>query len=356
MFEIPFARRTALGVVLGVSEHSEIADDRLLEPVRVLPTALPPDLVELALTMAHEYCSTPARALSTMLPAGIGRGVREKRVLAAQITAAGIEALDGGGRLTEPQRALLARLRDVGQTPAAPLGTQALRRLEGRGLVEIGTVVEGRRPAALAAAPAAAHAPELTGEQQVAVEQALRALADVGEPGADRANSGDSSAESDGGNAREFVLQGVTGSGKTEVYLALAEAALAAGRGVIILVPEIALTPQALARFTARFGDVVAVMHSGLTEGARHDEWLRLSRGEARVAVGPRSAIFAPVADIGLIVVDEEHESSYKHEGDPRYDARTVAEWRSTCSSGAADRRERDAASGERRALPAVAA
>ena len=97
---------------------------------------------------------------------------------------------------------------------------------------------------------------------------------------------------------------------------------------MIILVPEIALTPQALARFQARFGDVVAVMHSGMSDGKRHDEWLRLARGEARVCVGPRSAVFAPLADIGLIVVDEEHESSYKHESDPRYDARTVARQR----------------------------
>ncbi len=94
---------------------------------------------------------------------------------------------------------------------------------------------------------------------------------------------------------------------------------------MIILVPEIALTPQALARFQARFGDVVAVMHSGMSAGKRNDEWLRLARGEATVCVGPRSAVFAPLADIGLIVVDEEHESSYKHESDPRYDARTVA-------------------------------
>jgi primosomal protein N' (replication factor Y) len=125
-----------------------------------------------------------------------------------------------------------------------------------------------------------------------------------------------------------FLLHGVTGSGKTEVYLHAVEATLDAGRGAIVLVPEIGLTPQALHRFTARFGDVVAVMHSALSQGERYDEWQRLRSGEARVCVGPRSAIFAPIEDIGLIVVDEEHESSYKHEGDPRYDARTVADRR----------------------------
>ncbi|MDP9386031.1 MAG: primosomal protein N', partial [Actinomycetota bacterium] len=121
------------------------------------------------------------------------------------------------------------------------------------------------------------------------------------------------------------LLHGVTGSGKTEVYLRAAAAQLERGRGVIVLVPEIALTPQTVTRFTARFGDTVALLHSGLSEGERHDEWRRLRSGQARIAVGPRSAVFAPVADLGLIVVDEEHDASYKHEGDPRYDARRVA-------------------------------
>jgi primosomal protein N' (replication factor Y) len=122
-----------------------------------------------------------------------------------------------------------------------------------------------------------------------------------------------------------FLVHGVTGSGKTEVYLRAVEATLAAGSSAIVLVPEIALTPQTLARFQARFGDVVAVLHSALGEGERYDEWLRLRDGAARVCVGPRSAVFAPLKDIGLIVIDEEHDRSYKHEGDPRYDARTVA-------------------------------
>ena len=95
-----------------------------------------------------------------------------------------------------------------------------------------------------------------------------------------------------------------------------------------MLVPEIALTPQIVARFVARFGDTVAVLHSKLSAGERHDEWARLRAGEARVCVGPRSAVFAPMRDVGLVVVDEEHDASYKHEGDPRYDARRVAERR----------------------------
>ena len=124
---------------------------------------------------------------------------------------------------------------------------------------------------------------------------------------------------------RARLLHGVTGSGKTEVYLRATAAALAQGRGAIVLVPEIALTPQIVGRFIERFGETVAVLHSRLRPSERYAEWRRLREGEARVCVGPRSAVFAPIEDLGLIVVDEEHDASYKHEGDPRYDARDVA-------------------------------
>jgi len=122
-----------------------------------------------------------------------------------------------------------------------------------------------------------------------------------------------------------YLLHGATGSGKTEVYLQACAAMLARGRGAILLVPEIALTPQAAGRVRARFGDRVAILHSGLGEAERRDERERIARGEARIVVGARSAVFAPVDRLGLIVVDEEHDPSYKQESDPRYDARTVA-------------------------------
>jgi primosomal protein N' (replication factor Y) (superfamily II helicase) len=129
-------------------------------------------------------------------------------------------------------------------------------------------------------------------------------------------------AASGGGNV---LLAGATGSGKTEVYIRACEAALAAGRGAIVLVPEIALTPQTLSRFRARFGERVAVLHSGLSEAERRDERERIVAGEATVVVGARSAVFAPLRSLGVICVDEEHDGSYKQESDPRYDARTVA-------------------------------
>jgi primosomal protein N' (replication factor Y) (superfamily II helicase) len=152
-----------------------------------------------------------------------------------------------------------------------------------------------------------AEAPRLLAEQERAVSEIVAAL------------------DGEAGVPRSLLLHGVTGSGKTEVYLAGVEAAIARGRGAIVLVPEIGLAPQAVARFRARLGDRFAVLHSALTPGERYDEWRRLRSGEASVCVGPRSAVFAPVRNLGLIVIDEEHDPSYKQEGDPCYDARTVA-------------------------------
>jgi primosomal protein N' (replication factor Y) (superfamily II helicase) len=145
----------------------------------------------------------------------------------------------------------------------------------------------------------------LTGSQEQGVERIVAAM--------------------DGGTGSHFLLYGATGSGKTEVYLRACAAVLERGLGAIVLVPEIALTPQAVGRFCARFGETIAILHSALTEAERRDERLRIASGEARIVVGARSAVFAPVRRLGLICIDEEHDPSYKQESDPRYDARTVA-------------------------------
>jgi primosomal protein N' (replication factor Y) len=283
---VPFGRQALDGVVTGLSETTAVAPEKLVTPTAVREDSVPPELVELALWMAAEYCSTPARALALVLPP---KG-RPRTELWAVPTGASLD----GQRLNGGQRALLGRLPGVA---GRDLG--ALRRLEARGLVAIAPRARRRAPLMV---PAADRAVTLTGEQEAAV-------AAVAAGGA-------------------WLLHGVTGSGKTEVYLRAAAAALERGEGVIVLVPEIALTPQTVGRFQARFGDTVALLHSALGEGERYDEWRRLRSGEARIAVGPRSAVFAPVRDLGLIVVDEEHDPSYKHEGDPRYDARAVAMWR----------------------------
>ncbi len=310
LLRVRFAGRTVLAVVADLAAESELAPERLATVDALLPSKLPAELVSLSLWMAAEYCSTPARALASMLPPGAAQGMGEKQVLVAALAPLGHAALDSvsGVRLTPAQRTLLETLRRDGETTAAALGTPALRRLESRGLVTLRHATSARAPRRHEVSTALAVPPALGAAQAASLEILLPRL-QAGEGG-------------------EFLLHGVTGSGKTEVFLRAAEAALAAGRTVLILVPEIGLTPQALARFEARFGDVVAVLHSGMAEGARHDEWLRLARGQARVCVGPRSAVFAPLENIGLIVVDEEHERSYKHEGDPRYDARAVAEHR----------------------------
>jgi primosomal protein N' (replication factor Y) (superfamily II helicase) len=191
-----------------------------------------------------------------------------------------------------------------GSTPARALELVAPRARRRRGK-------RREPPAGLAAEPAPVG---LTPEQSGAVAAIVGAM--------------------DAGGGR-YLLYGATGSGKTEVYLRACAAALERGLGAIVLVPEIALTPQTVGRFQARFGDGAALLHSGLTEAERRDERERIASGEARVVVGARSAVFAPVRGLGLICVDEEHDASYKQESDPRYDARTVAAGRASLEGAA---------------------
>jgi primosomal protein N' (replication factor Y) (superfamily II helicase) len=336
MLVVPFGRRRLLGVVVDVTEQSELPAERLAEPLAALEADVPQSLVRLGLWVAREYVSTPARGLALVLPPGTGTGaarpLRPKRSLRASMTAAGAAALAVGGhaadvagdgpgpngapprvRLGPRQRAALDALAG-GPLAAAALARRAgcdhstLRSLERRGLVSLEPAAEPARRPRVETVGARAGSVALTHAQRLAVDAVEARL--------------------DGAVDRPLLLHGVTGSGKTEVYLRAVALALRRHRSAIVLVPEIALTPQTAGRFVERYGDAVAVMHSRLSRRERYDEWWRMRRGEARVCVGPRSAIFAPFADLGLIVVDEEHDASYKQEGDPRYDARTVAERR----------------------------
>jgi primosomal protein N' (replication factor Y) len=184
-----------------------------------------------------------------------------------------------------------------GSTPGRALGLVAPLKRRPRG--------ERPRPAVREALAGEAAPSELTASQRTALDRVTAAI--------------------DGGAGGAFLLYGATGSGKTEVYLQACAAVLERGLGAIVLVPEIALTPQIVGRFQARFGDRIAILHSALSEAERRDERERIARGEARIVVGARSAVFAPVPGLGVICVDEEHDASYKQESDPRYDARTVA-------------------------------
>ena len=251
------------------------------------------------------------RSFTYEVPEGVGRGAvveisfgRAKRrgvvVGVGEEAPPGVEVATVGRVFYELPPAVvdlaLWVARYYGSTPARALELvapkQPARRKEQPAAAEIHALSGEPEPA------------ELTGSQRAALARVVVAL------------------DADGGS---FLLHGETGSGKTEVYLQACAAALERGRAAIVLVPEIALTPQAVGRFRARFGDGVALLHSGLTDAARRDERERILAGEARIVVGARSAVFAPVRDLGLICVDEEHDPSYKQESDPRYDARTVA-------------------------------
>ena len=195
-----------------------------------------------------------------------------------------------------------------GSTPGRALALVAPVQRKPRG--------ERAQPAERDSLPGEAEPAELSASQQQALQRLVAGL--------------------DARESANLLLYGATGSGKTEVYLQACAAALERGRGAIVLVPEIALTPQALGRFRARFGDSIAVLHSALTEAERRDERTRIARGDASIVVGARSAVFAPVRNLGLICVDEEHDSSYKQESDPRYDARTVAAKRAVLENAVA--------------------
>jgi primosomal protein N' (replication factor Y) len=321
--KVPLGRRQALGYVTALVEDSP---HRQLRPIlKVLGGAalLTPAILELAHWMAEYYCCPFELVLKSVLPEAVRReeaGWRERLV---------VRALPGRGelpKLSQRQQEVWSLIEEWRELPLRELlsladtTAETVRRLEDKGLVSLGPQIAERDPYArehiLPTQPLA-----LNPEQADALARIVSALDRPPLPPA---------AASGGHRPGVFLLHGVTGSGKTEVYLQAIAHTLQQGRGAIVLVPEISLTPQTVERFKARFCSgpqptLVAVLHSHLSAGERHDEWHKIRQGRARIAIGARSAVFAPVEPLGLIVVDEEHEHSYKQEEAPRYHARDVA-------------------------------
>jgi primosomal protein N' (replication factor Y) (superfamily II helicase) len=291
MVRAPLGSRVVDGVVVGTGE----AESEGLRAVTWSERAsIPPDLVDLALWIAAYYGSTPARALTLVLPPRV-----------APASESWVVALprDDATPLRAPRAAVLDALSD------GPRRLAELREQTGasqplvRRMATDGQLIVESRP--IAPPPGVRdRAPLPTEEQALAIERIDRELA--------------------AGNAGALLIHGVTGSGKTEVYLHAIAATLDRALAAIVLVPEIALAPQTAGRISARFGERVAVLHSGLSDGARAAAYARIRSGAADVVVGPRSAALAPVSRLGLVVVDEEHDAAYKQGDDPRYDARRV--------------------------------
>ena len=330
--DVPLGPRRLTGIVAAVDAPAPEASVRLREVTSVRDEAafVPPSLIALTAWVADYYVAGPGDVLATALPPRVLTGdastFKRRRVVTLTALGAGAAAalaaetaVAGEGPVPAP-RALGARQREAlvalagapAGLPTAALtargvGAATVSRLVQLGLAAVHLETIARDPFAAHAAEDAhfAAVPSFTVEQQAAL--------DVLSPLVDAARF------------HAALLKGVTGSGKTEIYLALADRARRQGRQALLLVPEIALTPALAGRVRARFGDRVAIQHSGLSTGERHDQWHRVRQGEVDVVVGTRSAVFAPLERVGLVVVDEEHDGSYKQDEAPRYHGRDVA-------------------------------
>ncbi len=314
---ITFANRKTRGVVVSLTSEPPI-DPKLIRPLdNISPPdeRVPRDILNLTQWTAQYYHTGWGTALAAAIPGAVKTGRKQRRVkkieLAVKPEYASLEADKIARKAPRQAQALHAIIRWLAEHPGRELrpGEEILNRVAPPAMQKL-LLQRGLIRFADCLPPPPEYFPEKTKEISLTPEQS----AAVAEMSAGLAS----------GAYRSFLLHGVTGSGKTEVYIRLIAATLAAGKGALVLVPEISLTPQTLSRFSRRFGDI-AVLHSHLSDGERADHWRNLCSGEVRLAVGARSAIFAPVQNLGLIVVDEEHERTYKQDNDPRYHARDVA-------------------------------
>ena len=321
--KVPFGPREVMGVVTAVLDESPHGNLREIIKTVGGQALVTPPILRLVRWIADYYCCAPEIAMKAVLPDAVRKeeeGWRERLY---------VRALPQHGeppKLTKRQEDLWTIVEEWRELPLQELvrlaGTTSatIRKLEDKGLVSIAPQISERDPYAkehiLPTQPL-----ELNAQQATALESIVDSMERL-------AKRDDDEAKPVGDNV--FLLHGVTGSGKTEVYLQAIAHALGQGKGAIVLVPEISLTPQTVERFKARFSQgpqqtLVAVLHSHLSAGERHDEWHKIRQGRARIVIGARSAVFAPVEPLGLVIVDEEHEHSYKQEEAPRYNARDLA-------------------------------
>ena len=311
---VPFGRREKEGIILGLSETCDLDESRVKDILRPLEdyAAVPAELMELAGQMAHEAHCPLAETLRLMLPAQMRGGrihVKTEKTAVLNVQAEKALAMAEAEKRSPKRAAILRMLADGKAHMVSELASavkeprEALRKLAADEIILLSEEESLRVPGS---SFGSLQNPgfTLTAGQREALDEILPCLT---------------------GKGGRFLLHGVTGSGKTEVFMAAVQETLTLGKSAIILVPEIALTPQMVSWFRGRFGPVAAVIHSRLSPGERFDEWRRIRRGEARVVIGARSAVFSPARDLGLIVVDEEHESTYMSDHHPRYDAREVA-------------------------------
>ncbi|MEY2600957.1 MAG: hypothetical protein QOJ36_276 [Verrucomicrobiota bacterium] len=314
---VPFRDKSALATVLATLEQSDAKGIRPIEALVGEAPAISESLLELAKWMSTYYCCQLETVMRSLLPQVIRRAEVgwKKQLFVQPLTTIDIDKIDNLRKRAPRQAELLEAIAKLEKPmPAAQLlrktslDNQTLRALAKRGLIELREEAVERDPHADEQFIATTNL-ELNPEQALALNKITDALAAPE-------------------TAKPILLHGVTGSGKTEIYLQAIRTALERGKTAIVLVPEISLTPQTVERFKSRFAqmhEVVAVLHSHLSEGERHDEWHKLHSGRARIVIGARSAVFAPLKDLGLIIVDEEHETTYKQEEAPRYHARDVA-------------------------------
>lgn len=303
---IPFGRSVRTGYVVGFPETAAHPSLKSILGVVDNKPFIDEKMIELTRWIGGYYCASVEQSIRTALPGAVRRhGAKFKEQLFVSLIDENTATLSAAqAAVVEALRARATAMPLSELTHALGISASPVRTLEKKGIVRVGPESVLRAPLAdLTILPTQ---PLELMPQQAEALSLIRKSVDAGEPPV-------------------VLLFGVTGSGKTEVYLQAIVHVLERDQGVIVLVPEISLTPQTVERFVSRFGKRVAVLHSHLSEGERHDEWHRIRDGKADIVIGARSAIFAPVKRLGLIVVDEEHEPSYKQEEAPRYNARDVA-------------------------------